>query len=121
MDKRSKFPDPWEGILSSDRDKRWITILGDENELVPWKGPVIWSIKEKRQQLKYVGKEITHTPGTLRAIPYGVLNRRDKLTSRNLSIHSEAVDKIYLAHTNSLRKAGLSPPVFPTMGDLWRK
>ena len=58
---------------------------------------------------------------TLRAIPSGVLNCLAKLTSRNPSIHAEAVDNIYPAHANSLRKAGLAPPVFPTMGDLWRK
>ena len=31
------------------------------------------------------------------------------------------VDKIYPAHVNALRKAGLAPPVFSTMGDFWRK
>ena len=30
--------------------------------------------------MKYVGKESTHTPGTLRAIPSGLLNRLAKLT-----------------------------------------
>ena len=75
----------------------------------------------KVQQLKYFGKESTHTPGTLRAISSGVLNSLDKLTLRNPSIHAEAVDKIYPAHANALRKAGLAPHVFPTMGDLWRK
>ena len=40
---------------------------------------------------------------------------------RNPSIQTEAVDKIYPAHVNALRKAGLAPPAFPTMGDLWRK
>ena len=39
---------------------------------------------------------------------------------RNPSIHAEAVDNIYPAHANALRKAGLAPPVLPTMGDLWR-
>ena len=28
---------------------------------------------------------------------------------------------IYPDHANALRKAGLAPPNFPTMGDLWRK
>ena len=28
---------------------------------------------------------------------------------------------IYPAHANALRKAGLSPPVSPTMGELWEK
>ena len=73
------------------------------------------------QKLKYVGKEVTHTPGNLRAIPSRVLNRLAKLTSRKPSIQSEAVDTIYPYHANDLRKAGLAPPVFPTMGDLWRK
>ena len=37
------------------------------------------------------------------------------------SIHSEAVDKIYPDHANTLRKAGLTLPNFLTMGDLRRK
>ena len=77
--------------------------------------------RKKGQKLKYVGKDSTHTPGTLREIPSVVLNRLAKLTSRYPSIHDEAVDRIYPAHANALRKAGLAPPVFPTMGDLWRK
>ena len=77
--------------------------------------------RKKGQQLKYVGKESTHSPGTLRAIPSGVLNRLAKLTSIKPSIHSEGVEKIYPDHANSLRKAGLAPPNFPTMGDLWIK
>ena len=71
--------------------------------------------------MKYVGKESTHTPDTLRTIPTIVLNRLAKITSRNPSIHAEAVDKIYPAYANALCKAGLAPPVLPTMGDLWRK
>ena len=69
----------------------------------------------------YVGKESTHTPSTLRAIPSRVLTCLAKLTSRKPSIQAEAVDMIYPSHANALRKAGLAPPVFPTMGDLWRK
>ena len=76
--------------------------------------------RKKGKQLKYVGKEKTHTPGTIRAIPYKVLNRLANLTSRNPSTHAEAVDNIYPANANALWKAGLAPPVFPTMGDLWR-
>ena len=37
--------------------------------------------RKKVQQLKYVGKECTHTPGTLRAIPSVLLNHLAKLTS----------------------------------------
>ena len=76
---------------------------------------------KKGQQLQYVGKESTHTPGTLRAIPSGVLNRLAKLASRKPSIQAEAVNVIYPSHANDLRKAGLAPPVFPKMGNLWRK
>ena len=71
--------------------------------------------------MKYVGKESNQTPGTLLAIPFGVLNRLAKITSWKPSIQEEAVDTIYPDHGNALRKAGLAPPVFPTMGDLWRK
>ena len=75
----------------------------------------------KWQQLKYVSKESTHTPGTLRKIPYGVLNRLAKLTSRKPSVQAESVYTISPAHANTLCKAGLAPPVFPTMGELWEK
>ena len=59
--------------------------------------------RNKGQQLKYVGKESTHTPGTLRTIPSRVFNHLEKLTSRKPSIQAEAVDTIYLAHANALR------------------
>ena len=52
------------------------------------------------------------------AISYGVLNRLAKLASRKPSIQAKAVDMVYTAHANALCKAGLAPPVFPTMGDL---
>ena len=74
--------------------------------------------RKKGQKLKYVGKESTHTPGTLRATPSGVLNRLAKITSRKPSNNSEAVGKIYPDHANALRKAGLTPTNFLTMGDL---
>ena len=77
--------------------------------------------RKKVQQLKYAGKEINHTPDTLREIPSGVLNRISKTTSRKPSINSEGVDKIYPNHLNALRKAGLAPPNLPKMGDLWSK
>ena len=68
--------------------------------------------RKKRQQLKYVGKESTHTPGNLRAIPSGVLNCLAKFTSRKPSIQAEVVNMIYPAHANALRQAGLPTPVF---------
>ena len=110
-----------------EKEDRVQTVTNDELPFLDMK--MSWSpegdlqfgvFREKGQQLKYIGQESTHTPGTLRAIPSGVLNHLTKLTSKNPSIHTEAVDKIYPAHVNALRKAGLAPPVFPTMGDLWR-
>ena len=77
--------------------------------------------RKKEHQLKYVGKESTHTPGTLRATPSGVFNRLAKLTSMKPSIQMAAVDLIYPAHANTLCKAGLAPSVFLTMGGLWGK
>ena len=77
--------------------------------------------RKRGQKLKYVGKESTPTTVTLRAIPFGVLKRLAKLTSRKPSIQAEAVYSICPAHANALHKAGLAPPVLPTMGDLWRK
>ena len=77
--------------------------------------------RKKGQQFKYVGKESTHTPGTLRAIPSGVFNRLAKITLRKPSIRAAAVDSIYPAHANGLHKAGLAPSVLPTMVELWEK
>ena len=76
--------------------------------------------REKGQQLKYVGKGSTHTPGNLRAIPSGVLNRLTKLTSRKPPLHYEEVEKNYPDHTNALCEAGLAPTNFPTMRYLWK-
>ena len=70
---------------------------------------------------QYNQKYSTHTTGTLHAIPSGVLNRLTKLTPRNPSIHSEAVDKIYPDHANYLLKAGLASSISPKMVYLWRK
>ena len=74
--------------------------------------------RKKGQKLKYVEQETTHTPGTLRGIPSGVLNRLTKLTLRNPSINDEAVNKIYPKNANALRKVGFTPTTLPIMRDL---
>ena len=61
----------------------------------PEEGLILCVFREARQQLKYIGKESTHTPGTIRVIPSGVLNRLTKLTSQKPSLPSEGVDKVY--------------------------
>ena len=65
---------------------------------------------------KYVGMGSTQTPGTICAIPSGVVNCLDKLNLLKPSFRYEWVDKIYLDHKNVLRKAGLAPHIFPTIG-----
>ena len=77
--------------------------------------------RKNGQQLKYVGKESTHTPGTFHTIPSGVLNRLPKLTSRKPSIYSKGLEKIYPNHANDLHKVGLTPTYLPTTGDLLSK
>ena len=120
MDKRRELPDTFKGRKSSNRDEQKFLFL-DMKMRWPPEGDLQFGVfRKNKQQLKNVGKESTHTPGTLRAIPSGVLNRLAKLTSRKPSIHSEDVDKIHPEHANALRKAGLPPTNFPTMGDLWR-
>ena len=121
MDRWSELPD----LQKGDRVQ---IVTNDEFPFLDMK--MSWSLegdlkfgvlRKKGQQLRYVGKEITHTPSTFHAIPSGVLNCLAKLISRKPSIQAEAVDKIHPAHINALRKAGLAPPVLPTMGELWGK
>ena len=82
-------------------------------------GDLQFSVFRKlRQKLKYVGKEITHTPSDLCAIPSGVLNRLANFTSQKTSLRSEGVDKINPNHANALRKTVLTPYNLPTIGDL---
>ena len=116
MDRQSEPPDP--------EKEDWVQIVA-KDEFLFLDMKMSWSpegdlqlkvFRKKGQQLKYVGKESTHTPGTLRAIPSGVFNRLAKLTSRKPSIQAEAVESINPAHVNALCKAGLAPSVFPTMG-----
>ena len=63
---------------------------------------------------------MTHTPGSLRTIQSGVMHRLVKLTSQKPYLSDEGVDKVYPHHVNALCEAGLEPPNFPTMGDLWK-
>ena len=116
-----KLPSPCKGGQRSNCDERRIPIPRHENKLVPGRGPEISVFMRGGKKLKYNVKESNHTPGTLRAIPSGVLNRLAKLTSRKPSLHSEGGDKIYPDHTNALRKAVLAPYNLLTMVDLWRK
>ena len=43
-----------------------------------------------------------------------------KITSRKPSFHSERVENVYPDRVNALRKARLEPPIFPTLGKLWK-
>ena len=84
-----------------------------------WGGHLQFSVfGRKGQQLKYVEKENTQTPVTIRVIPSGFMNPLAKITSQKPSLHYAKVDKVYPDHANSLCKAGLAPPNFLTIGDL---
>ena len=61
----------------------------------------------------------THTPGTLRVIPSGVINCLAKITLRKHYFQYKRVDIVYPEHVNSLCKSGLAPPILPTMGESW--
>ena len=60
------------------------------------------------------------SPGNLRTIPSGVMNRLAILTSQKPSLNSEGLDKVYPDHTNDLHEVGLAPPNFPTTVSLWK-
>ena len=75
---------------------------------------------KKGQNLKYVIKGITHTPGTLHMILSEVLNRQAKITLRKPDISYKRVDSIYLKHNNILCEACLVPSIFLKIGELWK-
>ena len=87
------------------KEDRVQTVTKDESPFLDMKmkwtpeGELTFSVFRKAgQQLKYVRKDSTHTPGTLRAIPSGVLNRLAKPTSQNPSLQFKGVDKVYPDH-----------------------
>ena len=76
--------------------------------------------RRKGQKFNKVGKGITHTPGILHEIPSGVLNHLANITLHKPSVRSERGENVYPNHVNALHKAGLAPPILPTMGELWK-
>ena len=74
------------------------------------KGDIQFGIFGKKgQTLKYVRKCSTHTPGTLYAIPSGVLKRLAKLTSQNPDLHYKLVESIYLYQAKEICGVVLAP------------
>ena len=78
---------PDENSPPQEKDDRVKTMTKDEFPFLDMK--MQWTpecelnfsvFRKAGQQLKYVGKESIHTPGTLRAIPSGVFNCLAKLT-----------------------------------------
>ena len=121
MDRQSEPPDPRKVRSGSDRGKRRIPLLGYEDELVPRGGPAIQSLQKEGKGIEICRqREHSHTRYSPRN-PLRSLQPPRKLTSRKLSIRTVAVDLIYPAHANTLRKARLAPSAFPTMGYLWEK
>ena len=86
----------------------------------PKGGVQLGMFKKNIQKLKYIGKESTHTPGTLHATPLGVLNLLTKLTSQTPKSNSKRIEYIYPDHAKALWGAGLESSIFITMGYLWK-
>ena len=77
-------------------------------------------LKKNIQKLKYIGKESTHIPGTLCAVPLVVSNHLAKLTSQTPEYKSKSRDSVYTYYAKSFQEAGLAPSIPPTMGYLWQ-
>ena len=58
---------------------------------------------------------------TFKAIPRGILNRFAKITSRMKINSLMKVNEIYPGHANALMKSGLSPKLFLSEREVWRK
>ena len=69
---------------------------------------------------KYIGKESTHTPGTLSAVSLGVQNLLTKLTSQTPKYNSKRIEYVYPSHAKALLEAGPESSIFITMGYLWK-
>ena len=52
--------------------------------------------------------------------PTGSPKPPSKKNWRKPSFNYKRVDGFYPDHVNTLRKAGLAPPIFPIMGELWK-
>ena len=71
------------------------------------------------QQLKYLNKGSSHTPGCFKAIPKGVLHRLTKLTTINDDNKGKRIDEIYPVYITALTKSELvKTDDLPTLGDL---
>ena len=87
----------------------------------PEGGLKFWFFLKMGPQLNYVDKDSTKIHRTIRKIFSGVLNHMEKLNLWTSETNSKLVDAVYPDHVNALRKAGLAPFIFPTMGYLWRE
>ena len=68
------------------------------------------------QQLKYLNKGSSHTPGCFKAIPNGVFHRLTKLTTIDEGNRDKRLDEIYPKHFEAMNKADLLKDVnIPTL------
>ena len=77
--------------------------------------------RKPNQQLKYLNKGSNHTNATFKAIPSGIFYRLAKITSRTRKNAQLKIDWRYQGHAKALSKAGLSPKVYPTLNEIWKK
>lgn len=73
-----------------------------------------------KQRIKYVDQTSIHTRQTIKAIPYGVIQRLAGFTSRESSIQNKTIDMIYPEHSQARRKAKLISD-FPTFKEVWNE
>ena len=72
---------------------------------------------KKNQQLKYLNKGSSHTPGCCKAIPSGVIKRLTKLTTVDNENADKVLAEIYPVHFDALTKANLiKQESIPTLG-----
>ena len=59
------------------------------------------------QKLKYLNSDSAHHPATFKAIPSGVLERLEKLTSKSKKIESTKIKQIYPVYCQAIKTAKL--------------
>ena len=88
--------------------------------MVPKRGLLFGVFYKLGGGLKYFEKGSTHTPITLRSIPFGVINYILKLKAITPRANYESIDAVYPEHEQSLCKSELNPHISTTMTYLWK-
>ena len=91
---------------------------------------MIWNKQERikfrvyskpNQLIKYDNNGSCHTKHCLKAIPWGLMGRMAKLTSKTETNKGKKLNLLYPAHAEALRKAELVANKFPTLEEMKRE